>query len=272
MTDKDLDTAAQTSGPDGFDHPAGRTRALDGKVAVVTGGSRGIGLGIATQFIAEGATVFITARNQGDLDAARTALGERLVGVRADAADLNGLDLLFDDIRQRFGRLDVLVANAGAGSVAPLGHITEEQFDVVFGLNVKGTLFAAQKALPLMGPGSSIVLIGSNTSVQGSPSLSVYAATKAALRSFARTWVMDLRGRGIRVNVLSPGPTQTPGLSGLAKPGHLQDLLDGFSSRVPLGRVGQPDEIGKAAVFLASDASSFVTGTELFVDGGYAQV
>jgi NAD(P)-dependent dehydrogenase (short-subunit alcohol dehydrogenase family) len=246
--------------------------ALRGKVAVVTGGSRGIGLGIARQFIAEGAVVYITGRSQEDLDAARSALGDRLIGFRADAADLDGLDLLYDDVRRRFGRLDVLVANAGGGSVAPLGQITEEQFDAVFGLNVKGTLFAAQKALPLMGPGSSIVLIGSNTSVQGSPSLSVYAATKAALRSFARTWVMDLRGRDIRVNVLSPGPTETPGLTGLAKPGHLQELLDGFSSRVPLGRVGQPDEIGKAAVFLASDASSFVTGTELFVDGGYAQV
>lgn len=244
---------------------------LQGKVTVVTGGSTGIGLGIAKRFVAEGAYVYITGRRQAELDAAVAALGKNVVGVRADSSNLADLDALFETVKAQKGKLDVLVANAGGGELSPLGAITEEQFDRTFSINVKGVLFTVQKALPLLGKGSSVIITGSTTSIKGTASFSVYSATKAAVRNFARSWILDLKGRDIRVNVLSPGPVKTPGLLGIVAEGQQQALLDEFASQIPLGRVGDPDEIGKVAVFLASDASSFVNGAELFVDGGLAQ-
>jgi NAD(P)-dependent dehydrogenase (short-subunit alcohol dehydrogenase family) len=249
------------------------TNALKDKVAVVTGGNSGIGLAIAKQFVSEGADVYITGRRQSELDVAVTAVGEKATGVRSDVTDLADLDALYGTVKERSGRIDVLVANAGGGSgAAPLGAITEEQVDTTFSINVKGVLFTVQKALPLLGAGASVILTGSTTSITGGPYISVYSATKAAVRNFARSWIIDLKGRDIRVNVLSPGPTETPGLLGLAPPEGQQALLDNFASQIPMGRVGEPDEIAKAAVFLASDASSFVNGAELFVDGGLAQI
>jgi NAD(P)-dependent dehydrogenase (short-subunit alcohol dehydrogenase family) len=245
---------------------------LQGKVTVVTGGSTGIGLGIARRFVAEGAFVYITGRRQAELDAAVAALGKNAVGVRADSSNLADLDALFETVKAQKGKLDVLVANAGGGELAPLGSITEEQFDRTFSVNVKGVLFTVQKALPLLGKGSSVIITGSTTSIMGTASFSVYSATKAAVRNFARSWILDLKGRDIRVNVLSPGPIKTPGLLGIVAEGQQQALLDELASQIPLGRVGDPDEIGKVAVFLASDASSFVNGAELFVDGGLAQI
>ncbi len=247
-------------------------KLLDGKVAVVTGGSTGIGLGIARRFASEGASVVITGRRLAELDAAVHEIGTGAFAIRADVSRLSDLDALFDQVKARHGRIDVLVANAGGGELAALGDITEEHFDRTFDINVKGVLFTVQKALPLLGDGSSVILTGSTTSALGGQAFSVYSATKAAVRNFARSWILDLKGKGIRVNVLSPGPIRTPGLLGLASPDQQQALLDMFAAKVPLGRVGEPDEIGKAAVFLASDASSFVNGIELFVDGGEAQV
>lgn len=247
---------------------------LEGKVAVITGGTSGIGLATARRFIAEGAHVYITGRRQAELDAAVTALGRNATGVRADASRLPDLDGLFARVREEKGRVDVLFANAGGGSLLPLGAITEEQFDDTFGRNVKGVLFTVQKALPLLAEGASVILTGSTAGAGGTPAFSVYAATKAAVRSFARNWILDLKGRNIRVNVLSPGSTRTPGLVGLAGPdaARQQGLLDMAASQIPMGRVGEADEIAKAAVFLASDDSSFVNGAELFADGGQAQV
>lgn len=248
------------------------SETLQGKIALVTGGSTGIGLGIAREFINEGALVYITARRQPQLDEALAELGDRAVGIRADVADLDALDSLFATIKAQQGRLDIVVANAGGGEFAALGAITEEHFDHTFAINVKGVLFTVQKSLPLLSAGSSVIITGSTTSVTGGKSFSVYSATKAAVRNFARSWIQDLAGLGIRINVLSPGPVNTPGLVGLAEPGQQQALLDGFAALIPLGRVGSPDEIGKAAVFLASDAASFVNGAELFVDGGQGQI
>jgi NAD(P)-dependent dehydrogenase (short-subunit alcohol dehydrogenase family) len=248
------------------------TNALQDKVALVTGGSTGIGLGIAKRFVSEGAFVFISGRRQAELDAAVAEIGENVEAIRSDVADLADLEGLFETIRMRKGRIDVLVANAGGGVLAPLGSVTEEQFDSMFAVNVKGVLFTVQKALPLLASGSRVILVASTQSVKASPGSSVYGATKAAVRNFARSWILELKERGIRVNVLSPGPTETPGLKGTVPAPEQQLRLDRFASNVPLGRVGAPDEIGKAAVFLASDASSFVNGAELFVDGGYAQV
>lgn len=248
------------------------SKSLDGKVAVVTGGSTGIGLGIARRFVSEGASVVITGRRPAELDAAVHEIGPGAFAVRADVSRLSDLDALFDQVKARHGQIDILVANAGGGELAALGDITEEHFDRTFAINVKGVLFTVQKALPLLGDGSSVILTGSTTSVLGGQAFSVYSATKAAVRNFARSWILDLKGKGIRVNVLSPGPIRTPGLLGLAPPDQQQALLDMFAAKIPLGRVGDPDEIGKAAVFLASDAASFVNGIELFVDGGEAQV
>lgn len=182
------------------------------------------------------------------------------------------LDRLYEMVKRQRGKLDVVVANAGGGELVPLGSITEEHFDKTFAINVKGVLFTVQKALPLLGEGSSVILMGSTTSILGGQAFSVYSATKAAVRNFARSWILDLKGTGIRVNVLSPGPVKTPGLVGLVSPDQEQAFLENFAAKIPLGRVGHPEEIGKAAVFLASDASSFVNGVELFVDGGMAQV
>jgi NAD(P)-dependent dehydrogenase (short-subunit alcohol dehydrogenase family) len=252
------------------------THALQGKVAVVTGGTTGIGRAIAARFVAEGAHVFITGRRKPELDAAVQAIGGSVHGVHANSADLSDLDALYQTVQEHKGRIDVLVANAGGGVPGALGSITEEGFDSTFGTNVKGVLFTVQKALPLLAKNSSVILTGSSASRKVTAGQSVYAASKAAVRNFARSWILDLKGRGIRVNVLSPGPTDTPGmrgwLRGLAPAGQEQALLDGIAAAEPLGRVADPDEIAQAAVFLASDASSFVNGIEFFVDGGQAQI
>ncbi len=240
---------------------------LDGKVAVVTGGTSGIGLATARRFAAEGAHVFITGRRKPELDAAVKAIGSRATGVQGDVSNLADLDRLYAVVKEQKGRVDVLFANAGGGEFAPLGAITEEHFDKTFNNNVKGLLFTVQKALPLLPEGASIILNASITSSKGTPAFSVYSATKAAIRSFARSFTVDLKDRKIRVNAISPGPIDTPGLDGLG-----DDLKKGLAAAVPMGRLGSPDEIAKAVVFLASDDSSYVTGIELFVDGGMAQI
>ncbi len=246
---------------------------LEGKVAVVTGGNSGIGLATAKRFVAEGAHVFITGRRQAELDAAVSQIGKNVSGVQGDVSNLADLDRLYATVKQQKGRVDVLFANAGLGEFVPLGQITEAHFDKTFGVNVKGTLFTVQKALPLMPDGGSIVMNGSMVSMKGWPAFGVYAATKAALRSFARTWSVDLKSRKIRVNVVSPGTVITPGYknAGLSDE-QIAQIEAEAAAATPLGRAGTPDEIAKAVVFLASDESSYVTGIELFVDGGLAQI
>lgn len=250
------------------------SQKLNGKIAVVTGGTSGIGLATAKRFVAEGAQVFITGRRKAELDAAVAQIGRCATGVQADAAKLSDLDLLFQKVKAQAGRIDVLFVNAGGGSMLPLGQITEQQYADTFDRNVKGVLFTVQKALPLIQDGASIILTGSTAGTEGTPAFSVYGASKAAVRSFARNWILDLKDRRIRINTLSPGATRTPGLVELAGPDAAQQrgLLDHLASRIPMGRVGEPDEIAKAAVFLASDDASFVNGIELFVDGGQAQI
>jgi NAD(P)-dependent dehydrogenase (short-subunit alcohol dehydrogenase family) len=246
---------------------------LRGKIAVVTGGSTGIGLGTAKQFIAEGAFVFITGRRQEALDEALRALGPSAAAIRADVSKLGDLDRVFETVKAQKGRIDVLVANAGIAEPAPLGAITEEQYDRQFGTNVKGLVFTVQKALPLMSEGSSIILISSIVANKGMQGLSIYSSTKAAIRNLARTWILDLKGRKIRVNVISPGPIETPGLVGLAGGEQAkQGFFDYLAAQVPLARNGRPEEIGAAAVFLASDAASYIHGADLHVDGGFAQI
>ena len=246
---------------------------LEGKIALVTGGSSGIGLATAQRFVNEGAYVYITGRRQAELDKAVKAIGKQVTAVRADASNLADLDKLFAQIKKEKGRVDVVFANAGGGSLAPLGSITEEQYDQTFNLNVKGLLFTVQKALPLIPDGGSIILNASIVSIKGMPAFSVYSATKAAVRSFARGWTSDLKERKIRVNVISPGPIDTPILDGLAETeDERKNLKTHLASLVPLGRMGEPDEIGSAATFLASDDASFIAGVELFVDGGAAQI
>jgi len=246
---------------------------LSGKIALITGGSSGIGLETAKLFAKEGAFVFITGRRQAELEKAVATIGSNAKGIRGDIANLGDLDRLFEEIKEVKGRLDILFANAGLGEFAPLGMITEAHFDKTFGVNVRGTLFTVQKALPLMGEGSAIVLNASIAAIKGTPAFSVYAATKAAIRSFARGWSVDLRDRKIRVNVVSPGTVPTPAYDGF---GMTEDQMAGFlkghSDVAPIGRVGLPSEIAEAVLFLASDKSSFVNGAELFVDGGFAQV
>jgi NAD(P)-dependent dehydrogenase (short-subunit alcohol dehydrogenase family) len=244
---------------------------LQDKVTVVTGGTSGIGLGIAKRFASEGAFVYITGRRQSHIDSAVATIGDCATGVRCDSSSLADLDALYQRIESDRRHVDVLVANAGIGELAPLGSITEEHFDKTFSTNVKGVLFTVQKALPLLCSGASVILVASTTSTKGSPTFSVYGATKAAVRNFARSWIQELKGRDIRVNVLSPGPIRTPGLAGLAD-GPEEAFFERRALSVPMGRLGDPDEIGKAAIFLASDASSFVNGAELFVDGGEAQI
>jgi NAD(P)-dependent dehydrogenase (short-subunit alcohol dehydrogenase family) len=244
-----------------------------GKVVLVTGGSSGIGLAAAKRFALEGAMVVITGRRQGELDSAVEAIGHGAMGVRGDIGNLEDLDRLFAAIKEKHGRLDVLFANAGSGHLAPLGAIPEQHFEETFRVNVKGTLFTVQKALPLLPDGSSIVINGSMAATKGMPAFSVYAASKAALRSFARVWTVDLKARGIRVNVVAPGTIITPGY----KTGGLSDeQIEGFkamaSAAAPLGRTGTDDEVAKAVSFLASDDASYITGIELFVDGGTAQI
>jgi NAD(P)-dependent dehydrogenase (short-subunit alcohol dehydrogenase family) len=246
---------------------------LENKTALITGGTSGIGLAAARRFIAEGATVFITGRRKPELDAAVAALGENATGLQNDVSDLDDLDRLVETLTETGRGLDVLFANAGGGEFAALGQITPEHFDQTFATNVRGTLFTVQKALPILNNGASIVLAGSSAASNGTPAFSVYAASKAAIRSFARTWAAELADRGIRVNTVIPGPTDTPGLSGLAPDAEqTQNLLAAIATTVPLGRLGEPDEIANAVVFLASAQSSFMTGSEVFIDGGTEQL
>jgi NAD(P)-dependent dehydrogenase (short-subunit alcohol dehydrogenase family) len=246
---------------------------LDGKVALVTGGSSGIGLATAKQFVNEGARVFITGRRGSELAAAVKEIGRNVSSVQGDVSNLDDLDRLFAQIERERGKLDIVFANAGVARYAALGTITEDLYDSIFDINVKGMLFTVQKALPLLPDGASIILNGSIVGSKGLPMNSVYSATKAAVRSFARTWTTDLKGRRIRVNVVSPGSIDTPGLSDLlASSDTGEQRKKMISSSVPLGRFGTPDEIAKAVVFLASADSSYVAGAELFVDGGFAQV
>ena len=249
------------------------SRKLEGKIAVVTGGSSGIGFASARRFASEGAHVFVTGRRQPELDAAVPIIGDA-TGIRIDSSNLAELDTLFGRVKEEKGRIDVLFVNAGGGSLLPLGEITEEHYCDTFDRNVKGVLFTVQKALPLLADHASVILTGSTAARVGTAGFSVYGASKAAVRSFVRHWILDLKGRNIRFNTLTPGPTKTPGLVDLAGPDAAQQraLLEHMASLVPMGRVGDPDEIAKAAVFLASDESSFITGTELFVDGGEAQI
>ncbi len=246
---------------------------LEGKIALITGGSSGIGLATAKRFVNEGAYVFITGRRKLRLNAAVKEIGRNVTGVRGDVSNLADLDRLFTQIEREKDKLDIVFANAGIARYTPFGTITEEYYDSVFDINVKGLLFTVQKALPLMPDGASIILNASVVASKGLPTSSVYAATKAVVRSFARTWTTDLKDRRIRVNAVSPGLTDTPGLSELLASSEAgEQVLRMFSNTVPLGRLATPDEIAKAVVFLASDDSSYVTGSELFVDGGFGQI
>ncbi|KTR98794.1 SDR family oxidoreductase [Pantoea dispersa] len=245
---------------------------LQDKIALVTGGTSGIGLATAQELAAQGARVFITGRRQAELDAAVASIGATATGIRADAAQLSDLDAVYAQIARQAGRLDILFANAGGGDMLPLGAITEEHFDRIFSTNVRGVLFTVQKALPLLSDKASVIVTGSTAAIQGTPGFSVYSASKAAVRNFARSWALDVKDRGIRINVVSPGPVQTPGLGGLVPEDQRQGLFDALAAQVPLGRLGEPGEIGKVVAFLASDAASFINAAELFVDGGMAQV
>jgi NAD(P)-dependent dehydrogenase (short-subunit alcohol dehydrogenase family) len=249
------------------------SKQLIGRVALVTGGTRGIGLSIVKRFVNEGARVFITGRKADALNAAVAECGGDATGVQGDAASLDDLDRVYARIREEVGHLDIVVANAGSGAFLPLGAITEEHFDGIFALNVKGVVFTVQKALPLLRDGGSIVLISSITGSKGTRAFSIYSASKAAVRAFARNWLLDLAPRRIRVNVVSPGPTETPGLTGLAKDEeHAQQIKSHLASAIPLGRLGRSDEVANAALFLACDESSFVNGVDLAVDGGTSQI
>ena len=246
---------------------------LDGRVALVTGGSRGIGFATAQEFVGEGAHVFLTGRREKELAAALKEIGRNVTGIRADVSNSQDLDRLFSQIKNEKGKLDIVFANAGAAKYAPLGQISEELYQSIFDVNVKGVLFTVQKALPLMPEGGSIILNASIVASKGLPANSVYSATKAAVRSFARTWTTDLKDRHIRVNVVSPGATDTEGLRELLGSSEVgEQRLKTINASVPLGRLAKPKEIARAVVFLASDDSSYITGTELFVDGGFAQV
>ena len=246
---------------------------LEGKVAVITGGNSGIGLATARRFAEEGAHVFITGRRQNELDAAVRQIGKQATGVQGDVSNLADLDRLYATVKREKGRIDVVFANAGGGSFAPLGAISEEHFDTTFSSNVKGLVFTVQKALPLLLDGGSIILNASIAASKGLPGMSVYSATKAAVRSFARGWTVDLKARKIRVNAISPGPIDTPGVQSMGlTEAQLEQFKTEIVGAVPLARMGRADEIAKAALFLASDDSSYVTGIELFVDGGMAQI
>ncbi|WP_460125984.1 SDR family NAD(P)-dependent oxidoreductase [Pseudomonas sp. S2_C03] len=246
---------------------------LNGKIALVTGGTSGIGLATAKRFAEEGAHVYITGRRQAELDAAVALVGNA-TGVQVDSTQLDQLDDLYAKIRASHGHIDVLFANAGGGSMLPMGDITEQHYNDTFDRNVKGVLFTVQKALPLLANHASVILTGSTAGSSGTPAFSVYSASKAAVRSFARNWILDLKDRNVRINTISPGATRTPGLVDLAGPdaAQQQGLLDYLAAQIPMGRVGEPEEIANAALFLASSDASFVNGIELFVDGGQAQI
>jgi len=249
------------------------TSRFENKVVVVTGGTSGIGLATAKAFAAEGASVFITGRRQDALDVALKQIDGRVVGVRGDMADLADIDRLYDAVQQKHAQIDVVFANAGGGELAPLGAITEEHYEKTFGSNVKGVLFTVQKALPLLRDGGSVILTASTTSIKGTGAFSVYSATKAAIRNFARSWILDLKERHIRVNAVSPGLTETAGLNDLFGGGEqAQGTKDYLVGQIPAGRIGQPEEIAKAVMFLASEEASYINGIELFVDGGQAQI
>ena len=246
---------------------------LEGKIAVITGGNSGIGLATAKRFVSDGAYVFITGRRQNELDAAVSEIGKNVTGIQGNVSNLADLDRLYTTVKDQKGHLDILFANAGIGEFVPLGEISEAHFDKIFGINVKGVLFSVQKALPLFQDGGSIILTASVNASKGIEASSVYSATKAAVRSFARTWTVDLKHRKIRVNAISPGPIDTPIFNGLNQSKEeIEQLKKSLITSVPMGRMGSPDEIAKVVSFLASDESSFVTGIELFVDGGMAQI
>jgi len=249
------------------------TDRFNSKVVVVTGGTSGIGLAAAKAFSAEGASVFITGRRQDALDNAVKEIGGRVTGVQGDMSNLADIDRLYDVVQQKHAQIDVVVANAGSGEMAPLGAITEDHYQKTFDTNVKGVLFTVQKALPLLKDGAAIVLTASSASIKGTANFSVYSATKAAVRNFARSWILDLKDRHIRVNTISPGVTDTAGLNDLFGGREQAEGMKGYlASLIPAGRVGQPEEIAKAVLFLASDDASFVNGIELFADGGQAQI
>jgi NAD(P)-dependent dehydrogenase (short-subunit alcohol dehydrogenase family) len=246
---------------------------LEGKVAVITGGNSGMGLATAQRFVAEGAHVFITGRRQAELDKAVKLIGRNVTAVQGDVSSLSDLDRVYEVVKREKGRIDILFANAGVGGISPIGEITEEFFDKIFDINVRGLLFSVQKGLPLFRDGGSIILNASIASVQGVPALSVYSASKAAVRSFARTWTSDLKDRKIRVNVISPGPIDTPIFETSQLPKEeVERFKSQVTARVPMGRMGTSEEIANVALFLACEDSSFITGVELFVDGGSAQV
>jgi NAD(P)-dependent dehydrogenase (short-subunit alcohol dehydrogenase family) len=247
--------------------------SLEGRTAIVTGGTTGIGLATAQRLAAEGAHVFVTGRRKAELDAAVERIGASATGVQSDVSDLADLDRLYAAVRQQGRRVDVLFANAGGGSFASLEQVTEEHFDQTFDTNVKGLVFTVQKALPLLNDGASVILTSSTAATSGDETFGVYAASKAAVRSFARTWANELKGRGIRVNAVSPGSIDTPGITGLAPDEAQAEQLKGFlAGRIPMGRMGKPEEVADAIVFLASDQSSFITGADLYIDGGLNQI
>ncbi|WP_028748324.1 SDR family NAD(P)-dependent oxidoreductase [Rhizobium mesoamericanum] len=249
------------------------TRKFENKVVVVTGGTSGIGLATAKAFSEEGASVFITGRRKEALEAAVKAIGGRVTGVQGDMGKLADIDRLYDAVQQKHSHIDVVFANAGGGEFAPLGAITEEHYQKTFDTNVKGVLFTVQKALPLLRDGGSVILTSSTTSISGTPAFSVYSATKAAIRNFARNWILDLKDRHIRVNAISPGVTDTAGVDELFGNGESAENTKNYlASLIPAGRIGKPEEIAKAVMFLASDDASFVNGIELFVDGGHVQI
>jgi NAD(P)-dependent dehydrogenase (short-subunit alcohol dehydrogenase family) len=243
------------------------TQKLEGKTAVITGGTEGIGLATAKLFVKEGAYVFIMGRRQKELDEAVKAIGSNATGVQGDVAKMADLDLLYETVSKVKGRVDIIFANAGVGEFVPFGEVSEEQFDKLFNINVRGAFFTVQKGLPLLNDGGSIILTGSVASIKGTAAFGVYGASKAAIRSFVRTWTTDLKDRHIRSNVVSPGPINTQLVNGLSA-----DVTARMLSTIPMGRMGEPVEVAKAVLYLASDDSSFVTGIELFVDGGRAQV
>ncbi len=245
---------------------------LNGKIAVVTGGTSGIGLATAQRFIDDGAFVFITGRRQKELDAAVAKLGEKAFGVQGDVSNLDDLDRLYATVKEQKGEIDILFANAGVAEFVPIGEVTEQYFDKIFDINVRGLLFSVQKALPLFNEGGSIILNASTSASSGMAGMSVYGASKAAVRAFARSWILELKDRKIRVNVVSPGPTQTPAMDNLGEnEEQTKQFKDLIIPQIPVGRIGQPEEVAAAVAFLASSDSSFINGSEIFTDGGMRQ-